>query len=374
MKGLFGLLIVAVGLAAAPVAAQDSDPAWAGVWKGTIGKYPIVACLDTSYREGEGRGSYYYLSQLKPIPLRTRDGKPGWTEIDSDFDEAASWVFSYVGHDKLEGEWSNGKRSHMLTLKPVQWQRKEKPLMPCEASAFMAPRLSGGEVVLEAGDTDGIAFIEHVYRNPAHLDISAQGFELMGDQPGDAAINQAVAQYRPTGTIKDDWVECLSGALAAHGRDGYFERTVRPSMLSDNFANVRISGSTYCGGAHPNHYSSNRLFDRQSGAEIKLESWFRPAGFAADEYGTVLITPALRAVVLKFANDDDPDQSECIDLARDHEWWDLALTRDGIVFTPDFPHIATACEDPIPVSWSALEPWLSKAGRVGKARLEPGVG
>ncbi len=368
MKRIAGLIAAAAMLIPTAAIADEKDPDWVGVWQGTIGKYPIIACLDTSWREGFGRGTYYYLSQLKPIPLRMEEQAPAWHEMTEDWKEGARIDWSTVSEGNLTGNWSDGKKSLPISLKPMVWQDEKTPYLPCEAPTFMAPRLKGGEVVLEAGDTDGIAFIEHEYRNPDHLDVTVQGFELMGDQPGDAKINAAVATYRPSGTIKDDWVECLSGGLAMHGRDGYFDRTVRPDLLTDEYVSVWIAGSVYCGGAHPSHFSNHRLFDRQSGAEIELENWFDTRGFVANEYGSITITAALRNVVLSLGSQDE-DEADCVDIARDADWWDLALTRDGIVFKPELPHVVTACEDPIAVSWSTLDPWLSETGRAGKARL-----
>lgn len=373
MRILAGLIAATAALIATPALADEKNPDWVGVWEGTIGKYPIVACLDTSYREGFGRGSYYYRSQMKPIPLRMEDRAPAWDEKGANWQDTARIDWTSVSSEGLSGNWSDGKKTLPISLKPMAWQNANAPTMPCESPAFMAPRLKGGEVVLEAGDTDGIAFIEHEYRNPAHLDVSVSGFELMGDQPGDAKINRAVALYRPTGSVTDDWVECISGGLTVHGVDGYFDRDVRPDLLSDEFVSVSVAGSVYCGGAHPSHISSHRLFDRQSGEEVELESWFEERGFVTNEYGSIVITKELREVVLGLAS-DDYEERECLDIASDTDWWDLALRRDGIIFKPELPHVATACEDPIMVPWSTLDGWLSDTGRAGKARLTPSVG
>ena len=369
----FSLLLAAFALLTAPAAAQEAEakPAWVGVWQGTIGKLPVIACLDKRYNSG-GIGSYYYRKHLKPIGLWLYDDSPDWVEHPPGENKTARWTFNSVGADTITGTWSDGKRRLPIRLTALAWQDAETAYIPCEALAFISPRLAGGEVIQEAAETDGIAYVSHRYRNPPQLDVSANGFSLIVDQPGDAAINAAVANYIPTGTLADDWVECLSGAMSHLGGDGYFDRDVRPEMISDAFIAISIAGSTYCGGAHPNHVGFHRLFDRQSGEEIELDEWFADAAFQTDEYDTRPMTEGFRDHVLAFADavgsEADYD-AECLALARTQGYWNLQLTRDGVTFTPDLPHVATACENPISLPWSALDDWLSDAGRAGKARL-----
>lgn len=365
------LFLALLSLFAVSASAQEaSEPEWAGVWHGSIGRLPVIVCFDTGY-DGGGRGSYYYRKHLLPIPLWLKKGKDRWQERPTGEDSTAGWQFHQVSPKAIKGEWSDGKRRMPIRLVPMKWQSDETPYMPCEAPAFMEPRLAGGEVVMEAGDANGIAFMAHEYRNPPHLDVGVRGASIFEEKPGDAAINAALARYVPTGTVNDDWVECMSGALMAHGSDGYFDRDASPTLLDDAFVTARIITSLYCGGAHPSHWTEHRVFDRQSGEEIDLETWLNAAAVQDNGYGSIELTEAFRAVIIANWSEGPV---ECTAEAKTRGFWDLELRSDGISFIPSMPHVMAACADPTFLDWSKLEPWLSDRGREGLARIAQPVG
>jgi hypothetical protein len=65
----------------------------------------------------------------------------------------------------------------------------------------------------------------------------------------------------------------------------------------------------------------------------------------------------------------DSDE-ECSDFALSQSYFDMALHTSGLIFVPDLPHVATACEDEVAVPWAALEPFLSEAGQHARQDLE----
>ena len=71
------LALLPLALSAAPALAQQDEPRpdYYGVWKGTVGTYPVMMCIERDGL-GQARGAYYYLSRLTPIGLAGRDDGP----------------------------------------------------------------------------------------------------------------------------------------------------------------------------------------------------------------------------------------------------------------------------------------------------------
>ena len=161
--------------------------------------------------------------------------------------------------------------------------------------------------------------------------------------------------------------ECVAGALSSNGSGGYFEEKLIPTMVSRAFLALEENSNTYCGGAHPDYSTFDHTFDRQSGEHVDLFDWI---GDPQADGGVAIISPALRALaVARWPTDAE---EECRQIAEETEYWSLGLAREGLVFRPDFPHVATACEEPVTVEWEALKPFLDAEGRAGLARLRGG--
>lgn len=62
-------------------AADPTPPVWQGVWQGTIGSFPVRACLAWDrIGPGDAFGSYYYLSRLRTIRLEQQGTSKIWIE------------------------------------------------------------------------------------------------------------------------------------------------------------------------------------------------------------------------------------------------------------------------------------------------------
>lgn len=59
------------------LAADPPQPAWQGVWQGTVGTLPVRACL---IRDDYSHSFYYYLGRLRPILLEQQGGSRLWLE------------------------------------------------------------------------------------------------------------------------------------------------------------------------------------------------------------------------------------------------------------------------------------------------------
>lgn len=360
MRALLGVLAVSL---AAPASAQDLPP-WVGVWEGTVGTYPVRACFE-SFGEGPGRGAYYYLTRLEAISLSEEDGEITWKESAAGSESDAFWQPSEMNGAHVRGTWMQGNRKLPFELTPLAWTEGEWG-GPCSSAEFLASRLGGGDVAEEGAELDGWRYTRRTYRPPEHFaeDVSIESFSYPPAEAGDRAINAVLADYLPKETMDDDFAECVAGALSSVGADGFYSVTATPTMASRDYLNVSVDSGNFCGGAHPNYYTYDHTYDRHTGEELDLFDWI---GEARTDGEDLTIREALRALVVARWPVDA--EAECRDLAADTEYWSLGLAREGLVFRPDFPHVATACEEPVTVEWSALEPFLDDEGKRGLARL-----
>jgi hypothetical protein len=180
--------------------------------------------------------------------------------------------------------------------------------------------------------------------------------------------------------------------LASVGADGYFGEFIYLAEIGPSFLTVHENSDTYCGGAHPNAFFQSTTFDRQSGKEVNLAEWLNDA---AREHHTVVpgsalpeiegydtLRPVLRKLIVKHepqegfpeADSDEPGplDEECRDVAEETELWTFGFRREGMMFVPSVPHVATPCMGTYTVPWDELAPYLSAQGRIGLTRLRGG--
>ncbi|MGE3692277.1 MAG: hypothetical protein AB7F98_12955 [Novosphingobium sp.] len=354
-------------MAAVPAPAEAAPPAWHGVWQGTIGSLPVRACLD-GREDGLSRGSYYYMSKLVPITLTKEEAAGGWSERTPAADESGGdWTLTSRGANQLTGQWRSGSKSLAIALTRVAARPHEDG--PCASSEFHAPRIRPVRVTSAPERREGIAYTKLTYNvGPAFPDTSIIGFAIREQAPGDRAINAALR----VDTSKPDagYLECDRLQVAQNGYPGAYVYEAEPDLLTADFLSASISSGGDCGGAHPDDTTFHRTFDRKSGVEVHLGTWFTARGVkpraAGDDSNTRELTRGLRAVILRQARFDE---AECREAVSSADYWDIALARGGLKFTPSLPHVVAACEEAISVPSSALAAWLSPAGRQGMARL-----
>jgi hypothetical protein len=360
---LRGLGVLAL-LVATPAAAQDAAPAWAGVWQGRIGTYPVRVCLDSWGDDVPGRGSYYYLSQLEPISL-TDAGDGMWIERASGSDNEAEWFIEQITGKVMRGMWRQGARTLRFELNPLTWSEGDGG-EACGSPEFLAPRLSTPRFRSDPAERDGLTYSRRTFIPPAHWreDVSVDSFLFQPEHPGDEAIVEFLRAQLPTGRVEDEFVQCLAGAISSLGTDGFYEHTLQPSMVSRAFLAIEESLGTFCGGAHPNHFTVTHTYDRQSGAVVDLFDWL---GDQPSDGGPSPLPDALRELILsRWPSDMEED---CREVVTHGDYWSLGLAREGLAFTPDLPHAFAACEEAVTVEWPALAPFLDEDGRAGLARL-----
>jgi hypothetical protein len=375
---IFLALLLVLGFAAAPAIAQEeeADPVWVGVWEGTIGTYPVIMCLDRWYH-GDGKGSYYYLSQMKPIPLRGDEGENRWIEGGyngvAGSKEMPALDFTDVSADRITGVWRAGERRLRISLDRIP-DGAEDYYDACGSVNFLAPRVVAPEFTREEARIEGLSYTRLTYQVPPRFeDVGISGFTFEPQQPGDGKILEWLAAKLPQGKVEDEFLQCLSGALGMHGTDGYYEMGLGPDFANAELMSISSGNSSYCGGAHPNHWSEYYTFDRQSGELLDPFDWFNADGVGETEHGSKIMMPPLRAAILvrwPQYPEFEEDPGDCSGFAIEQEWWYYQLRRDGIQFEPDFPHVITACEERVLVPWAELDPFLSEVGKTLRDRAQ----
>lgn len=372
---ILAMLGAAAACAQPPEAALPQEGAISGqVWAGTLGDAAITVCFGG---EITGDGLYYRNAALAPIRLvEDADEGPGrFTEIAGREDETgAVWTLRPAVDDRREGEWRQGD----VTL-PIRLSATPVALPDyggaCETAAFLDGLLAGGTITRTPARLGAADYTELAYQGPARAGLdgfTVMSFALNPARAGDAAINRVLAAALPDGTAGHMMGQCVGQSLPG-GMSGYREEALVPLVLTGRWLGIRRSGSSYCGGARPDHFTGFAVFDRDSGAEVDPATWFARGELAfhddaAPAPGQVRrpvagLSDALSAAVLTRLSPNEADQSECFAAARDSFGWDIGLTLEGPVFVPQLPHVIFACTEEIVLPWAEARPFLSGEGR-----------
>lgn len=362
---------------AAAAALMLSAPAMAapvtpleGVYEGTIGRYPVTACFQ-SWGHGGSTGAYYYHSQLKPIRLTGSDDPAIWIETREGerWDEQSGPRLSLTARDaaSVRGTWRDGARKLPIAMKRTDSGAADGDLA-CSSAAFLARRSVPATFDRDEAEVGGFAFTKLFYQPPPHFaDVTVEGFTFAPVYAGDGDIARALEAALPRGTVDDEFLQCFGGALGSMGADGFWEQRVMPSYVDQAFIAVESSLGTFCGGAHPNFGSNQRVFDRESGREIDLATWLGESAWGETEYDSKPLAPTLRQLAMqRWTEGSDP---ECREAASEQSYWMFGISAEGFTLTPDFPHVLTACEETATVPWAEIEPFLSAEGKRGRARM-----
>ena len=190
---IFGSVLL-MGASSLLRAAYPTPPVWQGVWQGTIGTFPVRACLAWDrIGPGDAFGSYYYLSRLRTIRLGQQGTSKIWIEgyAAAKGPPAPRWAFDEVGRDRLAGTWTGGGRSRPFQLVRMASDDEEAP---CGTEAFNGPRWRPLTIRATPAVKDGVRYRALVFgAGPAFPSISLTGFELIG---GDAATRRINAGLR----------------------------------------------------------------------------------------------------------------------------------------------------------------------------------
>ncbi len=375
-------LSVAMLVSAMPAKAAEASPPWHGVWRGTIGKSEVQACLQ--YKDYGDAGAYYYLRHLAIIGLGELAAKGGasspalWTEA-PDSDKAASgplWYLTTITRDHLQGTWTGGGKTLPLDLTRVVMAKPgadDDEDAPCGNMAFNLPRFSKPVITTRPAMLKGIAYTKvSVDVGKQFSDSAIASFQLHGTTPAITRVNVALYKDIPTSPDNAAYFQCAMAALAQNGMDGDSSSTTVPEVITRNWMVSRNDYADDCGGAHPNSGSNYQTWDLRKGIAINLYDWFTPLALkqtvndpgTKDQYITVVFTPVFRKLIDDAYGRDDAD---CKEAEKEADFWTPHLTATGVDFVPDLPHVVTACTDDAIIPFAKLARYFTPMGRAQAA-------
>ena len=182
----------------------------------------------------------------------------------------------------------------------------------------------------------------------------------------DAELGRALAGDPPS------WFECVTDSLGQSPHEGGFAESLAPAMISRRWLSVAHHWDGFCGGAHPDSSNVYRLFDLAGGREVDLFDWLnanavRREGPRGSDQEIKTLQPAFREVILA---DWHPDETDCEDVVRTADFWNIGLTRTSFVFEPSLPHVAQACGETFTLSFDRLRPFLTEEAAANLSALQ----
>lgn len=371
---LVGAALLAASSVIAPARAEEDawnqpQPAWEGVWAGTLGQTPIHVCLDhTPYEE---KGAYYYdrikrLLRLVPGPAA---GK--WFEQATYDKNGALWAVT-ADNDALTGTWSDGKSVLPIRLTRIGGPSKDFS-GPCGDLAFHRPRLDQIRLVTKKAVLGGAAYTVTTFSAGKAFDnqVEISTFALGGSAPPIAKVNALLQEALPKADGTGEWLECMAANVNSSGMDGDYVRSIEPTLITPRWLAAGDSEETDCGGAHPNNSHTPRTFDLSSGTEVNPLDWFGPKAVHREIYEgetepARTLTPAFIRFLLKGWKADSPDCDGVMDGA---DFWHVGIAKGALVFSPDLPRVVMACGEDIKMPFARLQPWLNPSGKAMVATL-----
>ena len=175
---------------------------------------------------------------------------------------------------------------------------------------------------------------------------------------GSPALNAALQDRQLS--LAADALDCLSSpGFGGQSHNDYSGAGIL-SWKSPRLVSLHEEVEYYCGGAHPDNYTSGATLDARSGREVKLSG--KP--------GTLwpgLSKTGLQKLYLagypKDGADADGNSAECLDvistpeISTEYDNYTLYLTRAGLAMWPTYlPHVAGACAEVVTVPYASLRP------------------
>jgi len=355
--------LIALAAAASPATADHVH----GVWAGSVGNLSVRACF--TRRDDRIFGTYYYLPQMRLIPLEAEEGSSTvFGETEAAAPNTPRWRIQSADSNALAAQWTNGRRTLPVRLTRVQYVEDEEG--PCGSWVFHQPRFADSRPVSSRATTDGVAYTSLALDLGNRLEGSVRTFALDGDGEPARRINAELGE-----TLAGDppgWFECLQRSLGYSPNQGYFDDSREPVMITRRWLSVADHWDGYCGGAHPDSSNGWRAFDLDSGQEVDLYGWFNESAvsrerFEGSEDVLTTMNPPLRDLILTGWT---AEAEECDEVIRDQSYWSIGLGRSGMLFSPDLPHVVQACGEQFTVPYARLRPFLTEEGAANLRALE----
>jgi hypothetical protein len=364
-------IVAALAAAGSAAASADRAPAWQGVWQGSIGTLPVRACF--VQQDWGAFGAYYYLSRLQLIPLeRGENPADGFREGSAPDAKSPGWTLDSAGPKELTGRWTGNGRTLPIRLARIADPDGEES--PCASLVFHAPRLAGIRIVSQPAVKDGLGYTKLILDHRGRFgDTQVETFALAGSTEAVRRINAKLRA--PLAGDPPAWFECVRGALETNSSEGQIDETIAPRMITPRWLTAIDHEDGDCGGAHPDSSNVPLTFDRTTGRQLDLNDWLNDKAVKREGSGpgtqeAKMLRPEFRNLLLARWK---PQDAECADAVRQTDFWDIALTRTGLVFSPELPHVVQACGEDFALPFARLRSYLSAEGVKQADALQSGA-
>ncbi len=261
-------LLLCVSLALPAHACPDKP---ASVYTGTLGKQSIVMELDpaTPYQVN---GRYFYTRHHRDIQLIGKQLAAGHLQLFEGAEEMPGRPMLDLrkqSHGRWVGSWQGSAgRALKLTLQPATLPAAAELPGALKRMAHEDPyqylRLRG--LSLQKGDQQ--VFVGYQLQWWIEPNSKVTLFQILDGYP-------TVQRARINAVLMDrlwlevgSFYECMTGMGA---RDGDYEQTITPRLLSSNVVGISVFTNYNCGGAHPDFGDAPMNLDARTARTLSLE-------------------------------------------------------------------------------------------------------
>ncbi|GGJ32606.1 hypothetical protein [Deinococcus roseus] len=318
-----------------------SSPALAQVYQGQIGPYPIVLQLEKDFT-----GKYAYLK--KGLSIELKGHKQGTLTLMEQVFDLEAGGFKNTGTFKLKpsgkgwaGTWSAPGSQKTLSVQ----------LNPYKATALKLPA-SDGLKKLQQTDPYTFTLLNHPWETLKNGWVREPYSKVQ--------YPRVKGQFRLNLALQDLQVQEAASALAclsmAGTSEGHWESNPEVTYQSQTLYSLKVDTGYYCGGAHPDSFTSGHVLDVKTGKQLALKDFW--SKLTAQKQRDLYLQ-----TYLKKADADCKDVLQQ-DPSDSFEWH---LTRKGLALWPNFlPHVAAACAEEVVLPYSSLQTY----GTPGSAHLK----
>jgi hypothetical protein len=370
---------------------QYKTPVIQKVYEGTLGKSKIVLQYLEATQDGEKfhAVSYFYASQRLEIPLTNSKKSPNSYEEysgdcynDVDNCKLGAKIELVPDGNNLRGVWKaeNSNKTYAISLKPVATASFTQRYKISEDADILSDTIGGADDVSKNMFKRKMALGEIIFSKEKFLNgygyktatdkQSGISYPILTTAPNGqnlATINAALTNVRLT--LVGYGLQCKAlpkDKNPAYGSYGDWDSyTSEPVNINDRILVIEESGSTFCGGAHPNNSYLHAIFDMKTGKLIYHNELFKL--YYEQDYNKYK-TPEFKTLFNKIIGDpkyvsknigtDDEFVKECINGGQsiedlkaqedetDYSWMPFTAypSKNGVVLAlENVPHVMGGC-------------------------------
>ncbi|AUC75053.1 hypothetical protein [Olleya sp. Bg11-27] len=303
---------------------------WSQSYVGHVGDLPIHLELDIDEdqnNDGSGQrvdGFYFYDSKLISIPLRgvfiqdTITVVDGWFYSEDKVGDAKEVFRLQKTETQLTGVLQLKKEEYTVVLTKTE----QDPI-----TSFRNPKLTFKK--------DSVSTYQDKQLVWFHERFSKTQLFRLGN-------GYTKAQRTVFNSILDTLhLEDAEGMLDCSS----FELSTVINRIDDRFISFTKYYSVYCGGAHPSYGGIGYTFDLTTLQEVaSIESLYPNVDF-------------FQVLKTKYYDSTDEYQDDCEVFVDESNWeykrWNL--TTEGVLLTPNYPHVMKACEEDYFLSYDEIK-------------------